>query len=256
MVLYKSNGTQCAFLFITRTKSKNIQKTKMISTSRKVVFAILVCFVSVLSAAPVTETACRAINLGQYFSKAGAKITQVAQYYNTTTVVESLDSSNKTVFETVVTPTYFTVSGGITILDACTFQLDNVTITSVAPDTVWYGKVSSDYTVGQQISGSIVPMNDTTTSYTLMNGVTFESIDTLIMFSRVDQLQLAYVTFPRKVADASAGVDTSTSGVASGSQNGTASTQGSQGSGSFRSNSPSSSVTLVFIILSLLYSML
>lgn len=196
--------------------------------------------VSRVSALPTEDvSACRQIDLSKFFSKAGAKITQVAQYYNTTTY-SNVTVGNETHVEPVVTPTYFTISGSVTIIDACSFQLDNFTISSVAPDTYWYGKMSSNYSVGDIVSwGAIVPLNDTTVGYSLIDGKTFESIDTLIMYSKSAGLQLAYVTFPRRT-------DSGNNGVAGGNTNGT--TGSSSSSSASARGSPTISTYIILVI--------
>ena len=214
------------------------------------ILSLVAASLTVVSATPVST--CQQIDLSAFFSRAGAKIVQVAEYYNVTTyedVIVPINGTNTTQTNEIVNQVYFNISGSATILDACTFQLDNFTASAIAPDTVIYGKMSSDYTVGQQVSwGSVLPTNGTTLQYTLVDGITFENIDTLILYSRPAGLQLAYVTFLKKTSSGDGVAD-------NGNNNGTGTGTGHSSSASSRNTSVTSSKT-VAIISSLVMGML
>ena len=196
--LYNNNKTQQQQINNNKTQQQQIN---MLSIVPVIFFSAVAGMFSLhaVHANPMNPSSCRQIDLSKHYTHAGAKIHQIAQYYNVTTPdVSATNGTNET-----TTSVYFSMSGSATILDACTFQLDNFTISSVAPDTVFYGKNASDYNVGQMVSwGSIQSLNGTngtTVSFSLIEGVTFETIDTIIFYSRPSGLQLAYFTFPRKV---------------------------------------------------------
>jgi hypothetical protein len=172
-----------------------------------------------VSTMPSLHEFCRQIDLSLFYNKAGTTILQHADSYNITTYetktkYDDVLNSTITVTEPIVNVTHFNVSGFATMIDACTFQVDNMTITSVAPDSVWYGKMSSDDGIGKMVSwGSVQATNGSTTQYTFMEGITFKDVNTIILYSRATQTKLASFTFPRKTGGGagSAGSETGTS---------------------------------------------
>ena len=130
-------------------------------------------------------------DLSKRFKSTTADLIQVVSYYNQTV----WDNETET---TVVTRVFFNVSGSVTILNPCAFRIQNFTFSPLVPDTVWYGKVGGNYTIGNFASyWSILESQNDTLSYELVDDVSFENIDTLIMYSRFYEVQLAYVQFPR-----------------------------------------------------------
>jgi len=147
------------------------------------------------SAAPATlDYSCNStLDISKNFTKLAIPIIQSSTYYNVSTW-------NNVTNVTEITRQNLTISGTVTMLDPCSFELTNFTYTPFVADTVWYGKQNGTFTIGKQVSNwSILPVNTTQPQlhYQLMDGVTFENIDTLIIYSPFHETQLAYVQFPR-----------------------------------------------------------
>jgi len=89
-----------------------------------------------------------------------------------------------------------TISGTIKVIDGCSFEVDNFFYTSVANETVWYGRLNGNYSVGARISDAVISTaNNVTVVYELLPSVRWDDLDTLIMYSTGDRMQVAYARF-------------------------------------------------------------
>lgn len=107
-----------------------------------------------------------------------------------------------------------TISGFAKIVDGCTFSVENFTFLPGSNDTVWYGRKDGDYNIGQRISTeSFVSYNESEqVEFTLSSNVSLYDFDTMVLYSREYEVQMAYAKFdfPRPRSSSTVSVATST----------------------------------------------
>jgi len=167
------------------------------------------------------------------FNKTSVNIIQTATYYN-------VSSWNNVTEKLEYNKVPFNLSGTMTLINGCYFQLSNFTFTPFV-QTLWYGKEQGNYTIGDPISNwSILEnFNKTNLVYYLMEGKSFSTFNSIILYSYEMGLQLGYAQFPR--AKNSTKKNNGTRGIADGSDT------NDYGSGAFSGRNNVSSRWLIFI---------
>ena len=89
------------------------------------------------------------------------------------------------------------VSGTVTVINGCSFSVAKFTYLPGSNDTAWYGRLNGEFTVSFPVSDTIVPAmkGSTSPTYTLDPSITWDKLDTLILYSRDNKLQVGYARF-------------------------------------------------------------
>ncbi|CAM6054316.1 unnamed protein product [Sphagnum tenellum] len=89
-----------------------------------------------------------------------------------------------------------TISGTVSIVDGCNFAVKNFTYLPGSNDTVWYGRLNGNYTVGKQASPVVFTrFNNSDVLFTFTNGVSWNDMDSLVLYSNSLSMQMAYASF-------------------------------------------------------------
>lgn len=94
--------------------------------------------------------------------------------------------------------TALNVDGIITIVDGCAFKVSNFTYLPGSDNTRWYGRVNGNFTVSFPVSDDVVPPTTNGSvdmSFNLNPSITWDQLDTLILYSLSDKLQVGYARF-------------------------------------------------------------
>lgn len=94
--------------------------------------------------------------------------------------------------------TALNVDGTITIVDGCAFKVSNFTYLPGSDNTRWYGRVNGNFTVSFPVSDDVVPPTTNGSvdmSFNLNPSITWDQLDTLILYSLSDKLQAGYARF-------------------------------------------------------------
>jgi hypothetical protein len=135
-----------------------------------------------------TLSHCRLVDLSSFFASAGTRLIQLDDPNN-----DVSSGHNSTLLE---------IRGFVTMLDACSFQVNNFSVNFVPSQTYWYGKLYEDDASRRLVTHEEVVVassnDDVIITYNMIDGITFETFDTLVLYSRSMDRELAYATFPKK----------------------------------------------------------
>lgn len=92
------------------------------------------------------------------------------------------------------------ISGSIRIVDGCTFVVDNFVFLPGFVDTLWYARSGNDTTHAMILSQTLVETSQYSTptfNLTITPGaaISFYDFDTIVLFSRAANFEMAYATF-------------------------------------------------------------
>ncbi|KAJ3041928.1 hypothetical protein HDV00_008437 [Rhizophlyctis rosea] len=149
-----------------------------------------------LAAAATAPDCSSTFDLSTRFANLTVDFIQTVNFYNQSTFNETTNTNT-------TSRVYFNVTGTATILNPCSFTVTNFTYNPILNNTEWIGKEFGNYTIGSSISygtdgfGGVPQLVNDSYTFTLLPNITFEKIDTVILYSRFYGLQLAYAQFPR-----------------------------------------------------------
>ncbi|CAG8462133.1 5139_t:CDS:2 [Paraglomus occultum] len=86
-----------------------------------------------------------------------------------------------------------TLTGTLSILDGCRFQVDGFTYTTALPLSFWFGSNGLDSTGTQIVQAQVAQVaNPANIQYQLMNGTKFDSFNTILLASKADNVIIGY----------------------------------------------------------------
>jgi len=118
--------------------------------------------------------------------------------------------------------TPITLTGTLSIVDGCRFQVNGFSYSTALPLTFWFGSNGLN-TTGVQIAKEQVPqiVNPATIQYQLLNNTKFDSFDTILLASKqnTNQIIIGYATISKPTPTTNATATTTHNGGSSRSMN-------------------------------------